>query len=55
MQDGEKDKVTEDIQPEPEQSKETPKRVSKKPKVVMSPEAIESRYQEHLKRLRGGK
>ena len=25
------------------------------PKVVMSPEAIETRYQAHLKKLRGGK
>ena len=44
----------EEIKVEPEDIKETPKRVAKKPKVTMSPEAIESRYQAHLKKLRGG-
>lgn len=32
-----------------------PKRAKKAPKQVMSPEAIESRYQAHLEKIRGGK
>jgi len=35
--------------------KKASKRAPKKPKVTMSSEEIEPRYQEHLKRLRGGK
>ncbi len=35
--------------------KETPKRAVKPKQVVLSPEEIESRYQAHLKKLRGGK
>ena len=35
--------------------KDEKKEPKAKPKVVMSPEAIESRYQAHLKKLRGGK
>ena len=39
-----------------EKKKEAPKAKVKRPKVIMSPEAIESRYQAHqIKIQRGGK
>ena len=43
-----------EVKVEKKELKETPKRVTK-PKVVMSPEGIESRYQAFLAKTRGGK